>query len=127
MVEILIQGGDTEAAATELAAAVREIFEVEPTRSTTGGGQAMGTRGLVEAALITLAVPSAVHHTHDILARTQLGARLRRLIGKAEAVHKTTGCRILVDPGDGKHIPLEEAHREHILEALHHVEQRLKA
>lgn len=40
MVEILIRGGDTETAANKLAAAVRDIFAVEPVRTVAGSGNA---------------------------------------------------------------------------------------
>ncbi len=127
MVEILIRGGDTETAANELAAAVREIFAVEPVRTVAGGGHAPGTRMLLEAALIILALPPAAVGTADILGRAQFGERLRRLITKLPSLRKTTRAKVLIDPGDGKHIPLEEASREAIIAAVHAIEQRLKS
>ena len=126
MVEILLRGGATEAAADDLAAALREIFAVEPIRRVRGHGQMPGTRGLVELALIALALPPAVVGTSDIAARMQFGERLRRLIAKVAALRKTTHVTVLIDAGDGKHIPLEEANREAILAAVHAIEQRLK-
>ncbi|HME27709.1 MAG TPA: hypothetical protein VKI44_41370 [Acetobacteraceae bacterium] len=126
MADILIRGGDTEATANELAAAIRDIFAVEPIRTVAGSGQTPGTRGLVEAALIILALPPAAHHAATIVAGAQLGERLRRLIAKVAALRKSTRSTVLIDPGDGKHIPLEEASHEAIVTALHRIEQRLK-
>jgi hypothetical protein len=126
MAEILIRGGDTEATANELAAAIRDIFGVEPIRTVAGSGRTPDTRGLVEAALIILALPPAVHHTVDIAASAQLGDRLRRLTAKVAPLRKATRSSVLIDPGNGKHIPLEEASHEAIIAALHRVEQRLK-
>ena len=126
MAEILIQGGDTEAAANELAAAIRDIFGVEPIRTAAATGPAPGTRGLVELGLIILALPPAAVGTADILARVRLGDRLQRLIAKLAPRRKTTRATVLIDPGDGKPIPLEEASREAIVAALHAIEQRLK-
>lgn len=127
MPEILIRDGDTATAATDLARAVRDIFAIEPRRTGTAAAPKPGTRMLVEAALITLALPPAVLGTADILKRVQLGDRLKRLGGKAAEVRKATGATIMIDPGDGHHIPLEEASREKILDALHAIEQRLKS
>ena len=127
MADILIRGGDTEAAANELAAAIRDIFGVEPLRTVASSGHTPATRVLAETALIILAVPPAVHYAKDILAGTQLSQRLRRLTTKAATVRKTTHAAILIDPGDGKPVPLEEANHDAIVAALHAVEQRLKA
>lgn len=126
MAEILIQGGETEAAANELAAAIHEIFSVEPLRSTRTASHTQGTRVVLELAAVALALPSAVMGTADLVARSNLQERLRRLIGKAAAVRKTTRASILIDPGDGKPIPLEEANRDAILAALKAVEQKLR-
>lgn len=127
MAEILIRGGDAEAAAKELAAAVQEILTVQPVRTDIGGAQAPNTRALMEIAAICLAFPPAVVGVADILARMQLGDRLRRLIAKAASLHKATRATILIDAGDGKPIPLEEARHDAILAALRACEQRLKA
>jgi hypothetical protein len=51
MVEFLIEGGDAEAAAQAMCAAVREIFETDPIRSTRGGATP-GTRGLADIAAV---------------------------------------------------------------------------
>lgn len=126
MVEILIQNGDAATAANELARAVHEIFDIEPRRAGTTGQPRPGTRMLAEAALITLALPPAVLGTVDILKRVQLGDRLKRLGGKAEQVRKATGASIMIDPGDGKHIPLEQASHDLIVDALHALEKHLK-
>ncbi len=126
MAEILIQGGETEAAANDLAASIHEIFSVEPLRSTRTASHTQGTRVVLELAAVALALPSAVIGTADLVARSNLQERLRRLIGKAAAVRKTTRASILIDPGDGKPIPLEEANRDAILAALKAVEQKLR-
>jgi len=126
MVEILIRNGDTEAAADELAAALHDIFAVAPIRRVSTRGHTPGTRGLVELVLIALALPPAVVGTSDIAARMQFGQRLQRLIAKVAALRKTTHVTVLIDAGDGKQIPLEEAHREAIIAAVHAIEQRLK-
>jgi hypothetical protein len=127
MAEILIRNGDTEAAAGELAAAIRDIFAVEPIRRVIGGQRTPGTRDLTGIVGICLALPGAVTATADIVARAQLGARLQRLIARVATVRKTTGATVLIDPGDGKPIPLEQASHEAILAALRAVEQRLKS
>jgi hypothetical protein len=127
MAEILIQGGDTEAAANELAAAIQDIFAVEPLRSARLTGHTPGTRALLELAAIALALPPAVIGTADVVARSRLGERLRRLTAKAAPVRKTTRASIMIDPGDGKLIPLEEAKRDAILAALQAVEQKLRS
>jgi hypothetical protein len=44
MAEILIQGGETEAGANELAAAIQDIFAVEPLRTACSASHAPGTR-----------------------------------------------------------------------------------
>jgi hypothetical protein len=85
-----------------------------------------GTREALAITAIVLAMPSAVIGTADIVARAQLGQKLRRLIERVAALRKRTHASVLIDPGDGKHIPLEEASHEAILAALHHIEQRLK-
>lgn len=125
MAEILIQGGDAEAAADALAAVIRDIFAAEPRRIGGGGTPTPDTRSL-ELAAIVLALPSAVIGTADLIARAQLGPRLRRLAAKAAALRQRTHATILIDPGDGKHIPLEEANHDQIVAALHRIEQHLK-
>jgi hypothetical protein len=123
--EIVVQGGDTEAAAAELAVAVRDIFDVELIRRV-GGGHTPGTRGPLEIAAVCLALPPAATAIVDIVARAQFGARLQRLIARVTTLRKTTRARVLIDLGDGKPIPLEEASREAIIAALRDVDQRLK-
>jgi hypothetical protein len=71
-------------------------------------------------------LPPAVIGTADLISRSSLQERLRRLTGKAAAVRKATRASILIDPGDGKPIPLEEANRDAILAALKAVEQKLR-
>jgi hypothetical protein len=126
MAEILIKGGDTDAAANELASALRDIFAIDPLRTTIASATAPGTRSMVELALICLALPPAAIGTADIVARMQLGQRLQRLIARVAALRKTNRASVLIDPGDGKPIPLEEASRDAIIAALQAVEQRLK-
>jgi hypothetical protein len=126
MAEILIQGGETEAAANELAAAIHDIFSVEPLRTTRTPSHTPGTRVVLELAAVALALPPAVIGTADLISRSSLQERLRRLTGKAAAVRKATRASILIDPGDGKPIPLEEANRDAILAALKAVEQKLR-
>lgn len=127
MADILIRGGDTETAANELAAAVRDIFAIDPIRTAFVNGQSPDTRGLVELTAICLALPPAVIGTADILARMRLGDRLQRLISKAATLHKQTKATILIDLGDGKPIPLEHAKHDTILSALQELEHRLKS
>lgn len=90
MVEIPILGGDTEAAADELATALPDIFAVEPVRTIAGGGHAPGTRGLAEAALIILTLPPAIRYTKDILSRAQFGQRLQRLTANVPSLRETS-------------------------------------
>lgn len=125
MADILIQGGDAEQAADELVAAIRDIFAAEPHRTGGAGASPPGTRSLALVAIV-LALPSAVIGTADIVARAQLGPRLRRLIAKATDLRRRTHAAILIDPGDGRHIPLEEASHDAILAALHRIEQQLR-
>jgi len=126
MADILIRGGDTEAAALEMRGAVREIFAFDPLQTVRGSGQASGTRSVAElAAMIVLGLPPAVLAAKDL--HSKLAEQLRRLTGRAEAQRKATGATILIDPGDGNHIPLHEANRETILAALAQIEQRLKS
>jgi len=125
-VDILIRGGDAETAARETRAALREIFEVDVTQTITGGERIQDARSL-DLALFILSVPPALDSSLNLIARARLGERLRRLIAKIQHTSKTTGAKLLIDPGDGKPIPLEEAKRETILAALEAFEQRRKA
>jgi hypothetical protein len=127
MADILVRGGETESAASELAATIRDLFGVDPIATRIAASHAPGTRGGLELAAIALALPPALLDTADILSRSRLGERVRRLIAKAASLRKTTRADILIDPGDGKPIPLQEASRDAILAALHAVEQRLKS
>ena len=126
MADIQIQGGDTETAARELAAAIREIFAVDPVRSTSGASHTPGTRGLAEVALIALALPPAIHSARDILTHAKFTAGLKRLIAKITDLRKSTKASFMIDPGDGRHIPLEEASHDDIIAALKAVEDRLR-
>jgi hypothetical protein len=127
MADILVRGGETEVAANELAATIRDLFGVDPIATPIAASHAPGTRVVLELAAIALALPPALLGTADILSRSRLGDRMRRLIAKAASLRKTTRATIFIDPGDGKPIPLEEASRDAILAALHAVEQRLKS
>lgn len=126
MVEILVRGGDAEAAASELEHAIREIFAVEPTRIA-DSRQAPATRGLVEAALIVLALPSAIAHSREILADKELRRQLRDLITKAFSIRETTRAKVLIDPGDGKLIPLEEGKHDAIILSLQEIARNMKS
>jgi hypothetical protein len=127
--DIVIRGGDTELAVREMRAAAHEIFAFDPIPTTIGsGGHAAGTRSGVElAVMIALGLTPAIHAAKELAVHGKFGEQLRRLTRKAEAQRKATGATILIDPGDGKHIPLTEANRETILAALAHIEQRLKS
>jgi len=124
MADIVIRGGDAEAAARALRAAAREIFEIDAIQSTVREGME-GKRSLELVALI-LAIPPAVIATAQLAAHAHLRERIRRLIATAETQAKATGARLLIDPGDGKPIPLEHARQEAILEALSAFEKRKK-
>ncbi|HTW28876.1 MAG TPA: hypothetical protein VME92_17250 [Acetobacteraceae bacterium] len=125
MADILIRGGDSDTAAHEMRAAVRDIFGFDPLQTTRGSGTAPGTRSGVElAAMIALGLPPAIVAAKDLQAK--LAEQWRRLTAKAEAQHRATGATLLIDPGDGKPIPLHEANRQAILDALARVEQHLK-
>jgi hypothetical protein len=126
MPELLIQGGDANAAADELAAAVREIFGADPARSGGSATPLPGARDALTIAAIVLTIPTTIVAAADIVSRAQLGQKLHRLIERVAALRKKTHSSVLIDPGDGKHIPLEEASREAILAALHRIEHRLK-
>jgi|HubBroStandDraft_1064217.scaffolds.fasta_scaffold727106_1 hypothetical protein len=78
MVEILVRGGDAEAAATQLARAVGEIFAVEPARSSIAPAESM--RGPVEVWTLILTIPPAILAMVDLAARLKLVERIDRLI-----------------------------------------------
>jgi hypothetical protein len=119
MPDILIDGGNTEEAVAAMRAALREIFDIEPIRSSRGGGEPPGTRTLGEIGLIVLAFPPAAIYGKKMIAEFGLGELCRRLIGRAEKAEKATGARFLLDPGDGsKPVPLHEAHHDKLREAL---------
>jgi hypothetical protein len=126
MVNILIRSGDSEAAAGEVATAIAEIFGTEPARLPSPVQKPV-VRGMIEVALIVLALPPAMVGAADLVSRSRLRERLGALITRTNAISKTTKSSVLVDPGDGKYIPLEEASREAILAALADVEKMLKA
>ncbi len=125
MVNIVIRGGNGEAAAREISMAVAEVFGEQPARLPATPSKP-AVRGFIEAALIVLALPPALIGSADILSRARLRERLSTLITKTDGVSKRTKSSVMVDPGDGKHIPLEEASREAILAALAAMEQKLK-
>jgi hypothetical protein len=124
MVEILIRGDRAEDAATAMADATREIFGTEPGRSRR---QAEHTKDAVALWALVVTVPPAVTAMIDLAGRLKLAERIGRLIHHAEATAKTTGAAILIDPGDGKPIPLDQANRETIIAALAEIEAKLKA
>jgi hypothetical protein len=117
MAEILVQGGNAEAAARAMCAAVHEIFETDPLASTRGGSLP-GTRGLAELAVIVLSIPPGVFYAR------RLAEDLRRLVYRAEKEAKANGARLMIDCGDGKPIPLEEAHRAKVVEALKALQEK---
>ena len=120
----MIQGGDAEAAARAMHAAVREIFDTDLIQSVRGG-ERPGTRSPELVALV-LTIPTAIIATADLIARARLGERWRRLIARAEKEEKATGARLLIDPGDGKPIPLHQANGDKIREALAALERQHK-
>jgi hypothetical protein len=123
MVDILVQGGDAEAAAKVMRAAVREIFETDPIQSA-ATGPVPGTRGLAELGLIILAIPPGVVYAKKMIDDFRLRERWRRLIARAEQEENATGARLLIDPGDGKPIPLHQANADKIREALAAFQER---
>ena len=125
MADIVIQGGDAKAAAQAMSAALREIFETDPILSTIDTAIPGSARSL-ELLTIILTVPITAIAATDLLSRAQVGQRWRRLITRAEKESKTTSARLLIDLGDGKPIPLHQANREKISEALAALENRAK-
>jgi hypothetical protein len=123
--DILIQGGDTEAAAKAMRATVREIFDTDPIQSVRGGDRS-GTRTLAELGLIVLAIPPGAVYAKKMVEEFGLRERWRRLFARAEKEEKATGARFLIDPGDGKPILLHEANHDEIREALAALEQQHK-
>ena len=119
MVEIQIQGGDTEAAAQAMRASVQDIFGFEPIVTPRGSSDLPATRDLVALATLALTLPITALAATDLISRAKRDARVQRLTDAAVAQKKATGARLLLDPGDGtKPIPLEHANRGAILEAL---------
>jgi len=125
MSSIRIGGGDTRAAAHELSVAIEEIFGQKLDRVTTPPSQDE-FRGIAETALIVLALPPALISSADIVARARVAERLGKLMERIKSIQARTKSSILIDPGNGKHIPLEEASRDAIIAALVKVERRLK-
>jgi hypothetical protein len=123
--EIRIEGDDAAVAANGIVAAIQEIFEIEPIRYDIRNGITPGSRALMETvALVIVALPPAITATQDLIVRTRLGERLQRFIARVSALRSRAG--ILIDPGDGTLIPLENASAEAIVQALNAVEQQLK-
>jgi hypothetical protein len=127
MVDILIQGDDQDIVARNMTAAIREIFGVDPLVSARGSEARPGTRVLVEAALLALGIPPAVHAAQQVSKSWELHERWSRLIGRAETAAKDKKATLLIDTGNGKPIPLHAANREQILEALKAIETHLKS
>jgi hypothetical protein len=116
MADILIRGGNAEAAAKAMCAAVSEIFETEPIQSTVGGSLP-DMRGLWEVAAVIVGIPPGIYYGRKIVEDGILG-RWRRLIARAEKEEKATGARLMIDVGDSKPIPLHQANYDKIQEAL---------
>jgi hypothetical protein len=123
MVDILVQGGDAKAAAQAMRAAVREVFGTDPIQSATTNAMP-GTRTLAELGLIILAIPPGVVYAKKMVDDLHLRERWRRLIARAEQEEKATGARLMIDPGDGKPIPLHKANRDKIREALDALQEK---
>ena len=125
MVNILIQGGNGETAARDVSAAIHEIFGFQPSRIG-GASQGVRIRGAVEAALIVLAVPPAIIAMTDIAQRSRFMELIGSLIARASKTKEKTRSSILIDLGDGRHVPLDEASHGAIVAALTEMETRLK-
>ena len=75
MTENIVEGGDAGAAAQAICVAVREIFEVDPIRSTRGGSTP-GTGGIADlAAVITVGLPPAIFYTRRLVDDIRFGER----------------------------------------------------
>ena len=122
MVDILVRGGDAEAAAKAIAGALREIFAVEPTRSTARAEDARA----FDLVMLLLSIPPAIVATADLAGRLKLVERFDRLIARAAEQKRLTGAALLIDPGDGRPIPLEQASRDQIMAALTALQARLR-
>jgi hypothetical protein len=71
----LTEGGDAEAAAQAICAAVREILEVDPIRSTRGD-RPPGTWGIANLlAVITVGLPPAIFYTQRLVDDIRFGER----------------------------------------------------
>jgi len=125
MVEILIQGGDTEAATQAMRVAIKEIFEIDPLETRRGGGQLPGKRSF-ELLLVALAITPAIASAVDLASRSKLLGRIGRLLPKIHEQEAKTGAKFLIDVGDGKPIPAHEANRAQIEAALEHFAQNRK-
>lgn len=125
MVEILIHGGDTEAATQAMRTAIKEIFEIDPLVTRRGGGQQPGTRSL-ELLAVALAIAPAIASAVDLVSRSKLMGRIARLWPKIREQEAKTGAKFLIDVGDGKPIPAHEANRAQIEAALEHFAQNRK-
>jgi hypothetical protein len=125
MPDILIQGGDAGAAALAMRAAVNEIFGTDPLQSHRGEARP-GTRGALEFATLILTIPPAVIYSKKITEEFGFAELWRRLMARGEKEQKATGARITIDPGDGHHIPIEQAHPDKIREALAALGERIK-
>lgn len=125
MVEILIRGGDAERAAQAMRSAIREIFEFDPLATPVHARHTPGTRsGLELAVMIALGLTPAIQAAREL--HGAFAEHLRRLATKAEEQRKETGATLLIDFGDGKPIPLDQANRDAVLQALRELEQRRK-
>jgi hypothetical protein len=126
-VQILVQGGDAEQASNRLRADICEIFESGDVHVTTAQPRAEGSRSIAELALVALAIPPAVIGLNDLAGRAKLSNRFRQLSRRASKQREVTGAKILIDPGDGVLIPLEEARTDAIVAALRAIQSRLSS
>jgi hypothetical protein len=122
MVDILIQGDDARTAAQAMREAIREIFETDPIQSTTGGGTP-GTRQF-DPYTFVLTIPPAIFYAERLAEQLRIGERWRQFTARAKKEADATQAQFLVDVGDGKHIPLEQAPPEKIREALIALQER---
>ena len=125
MFQIVVSGGDCRAAVDQMTTALREIFNIEAKEIAVPNQQGSPNRNL-DLLAIALTIPSAAIATADILERSRLGERLARLIRRAEEQAKKTGARLLIDVGDGRPIPIEQARRDEIQSAIQALRHRRK-
>ena len=97
MADILIRGGDSDTAAHEMRAAVREIFGFDPLQTTRGSSNAPGTRSGVElAAMIALGL-AARQSAGDPSALAQQVVSLQSQIGTMQQERAREKAMAFVD------------------------------